>query len=137
MAAQLPSGDHEDTSRDLRPHLTAQAPRRRARALFLASKLPYPPESGGTQRLWHMLVAVAPVADVDIVVLTNTDAAAVDDMTRELPGVRVVAARPTRKPTTLANLARCVTQRRTPAAVWFRDVVVGGGRARRVGTRLL
>ena len=69
-----------------------------------------------------MLVAVAPVADVDIVVLTNTDAAAVDDMTRELPGVHVVAARPTRKPTTLANLARCVTQRRTPAAVWFRDV---------------
>src|SRR6476646_858073 len=94
----------------------------RARALFLASKLPYPPQTGGTQRLWHMLIAVAAVADVDIVVLTQTDAAAVADMTRELPGVRVVAAPPTRKPTTLSNLARCLTQFRTPASVWFRDV---------------
>ena len=43
-------------------------------------------------------------------------------MTRLLPDVRVVAALPTRKPTTVSNLARCLTQRRTPPSVWFRDV---------------
>ena len=69
-----------------------------------------------------MLVAIDSVADVDMVVLTHTDPAAVDDMTRLLPGVRVVAALPTRKPTTVSNLARCLTQRRTPPSVWFRDV---------------
>ena len=109
-------------AQDLGPRLAEPAAPARPRALYLASKLPYPPETGGTQRLWHMLVAVASVADVDIVVLTHTDPAVVDDMTRELPGVRVVAASPTRKPTTLSNLAHCLSQRRTPPSVWFRDV---------------
>src|SRR4051812_690045 len=93
-----------------------------ARALVLASKLPYPPETGGTQRLWHMLIAVAAVADVDVLVLTHSDAAAVDAVTRAIPSVRVMTALPTRKPTTLTNLARCLTQRRMPPSVWFRDV---------------
>ena len=92
------------------------------RSLFIVSKLPYPPETGSRQRLWHMLLAVAEAGDVDVLVLAHFDADALDAMARRLPGVHVTAAPPSRRAVTALSIARCLVQRRVPTSVWFQDL---------------
>jgi glycosyltransferase involved in cell wall biosynthesis len=92
------------------------------RTLFLPPRLPYPPDNGGRQRLWHTLEAIAAISDVDVLVLGHVEATPVDDLTRALPGVRATSAPPGRRTVTPMNLARCLAQRTIPSTVWFRDL---------------
>jgi hypothetical protein len=94
------------------------------RTLFLPPRLPYPPDSGGRQRLWHTLQAVAAIGDVDVLVVGHAEAGALGDLTHALPGVRATAAPPARKRITPLNVARCLAQRSTPSPVWFRDLAL-------------
>ena len=92
------------------------------RALYIAERAPLPPDTGGRQRLWNMLLALSSVAEVDFFVIGGADPKVMGHLVEQRAVDRVNAARPNSKPVTPANILRCLRDRGLPSTLWFRDL---------------